>query len=197
MGQIGSRPSPAEVSVRIVATLIDEAERRGAVMAALAPWVAAVVTELDPLGERDTSPGWWQSIPPWITPDSLDRLRRGADQLAEVEVRSTQIVADLRATLAARPALARATSPAQAFWALDALVGPRAVLLDDMARAERVLRPRVAPTTSARLRRALRAAAVVEARAADERSRLVVLLDYERPGPGHIQHCGEDHTPTG
>lgn len=173
-------PSPAEVAARVVVGLIEIAERRARVIPQLSAAVTDAVNELDPDGRRDSSPTWWSDLPPWTVLDSFDRLRRAHDQLVVLEVQAGIEVLDLRGFLVLAPVNTPARpyghSPGRALAVLMSMARNRGQMLGDMAKAERVLRPRLAAATSAGLRSVLRTVIGQESIAQEERVRLAELL---------------------
>jgi hypothetical protein len=172
--------SPAEIAATVVVKLIELADRRLTMMAGLTAVVTAAVDELDPHRERDTSPTWWQDLPPWHSLDSLDRLRRAHDQLLVLEVQSAEVVHDLRGLLnlaaVGSPARPHGWTPGRAHTEMMRLALRRGEMVRDASLAERVLRPKLTKPISAGLRNGLRALIAEESVAQEERVRLSELL---------------------
>jgi hypothetical protein len=172
--------SPREIAVRVVVALIEMAERRSRTIPNLTAAVEAAVGELDPDHLRDTSPTWFQDLPPWHQIDSFDRLRRAHDQLLVLEIQAGEIIYDLRGVfrLAAVGSAARphGYTPARAHAELMRMALRRGEMLADLGKAERVLRPRLSGGTSRRLRAVLRAVIGQELAAREEQVRLTELL---------------------
>lgn len=172
--------SPAEIAARVVVGLIEIAERRALLVPSLSAAVVVAVDELDPDRVRPSSPTWWVDLPPWTVLDSFDRLRRAHDQLLVLEVQAGEVVQDLRGLImlaaVSSPARPLGYTPGKALAVLMRMGLRRAEMLGDMAKAERVLRPRLSRPTSAVLRRGMREMVRQELRAQDEKVRLQELL---------------------
>ncbi|HET9691819.1 MAG TPA: hypothetical protein VFP61_11755 [Acidimicrobiales bacterium] len=171
--------SAAEAQVRVIGHLLDIADRRGPLIAALTTATAAAVTELDPLHERDTVATWWRDLPPWARLDSFDRLRRGCDQIIVAEVQASAVAQDLRGLLDRRqPGTAErplGLDPWQALDQLAVIAANRDTALGEMARAERGVHSRLTALCSAELRRQVRALQREEAEATLNRRHLAAM----------------------
>lgn len=169
-----------EIAARVVVGAIEMAERRAEIMPRLSAAVAKAVDELDPGHERDTSPTWWQDLPPWQHLDSVDRLRLAHDQLFVLEEQATGIVDDLRGFLRRAPAGSaerpHGYTPARAHFELCRLGLRRFEYVGDLRRGERVVRARLSRPVSAWLREQIRSVGSVESLAGEERQRLTDLL---------------------
>lgn len=169
-------PSKAEIALRVVAALIDIAERRAEAMTGLSAAVQAAVDELDPNRTRDSRPTWWEDLPAWQRLDAFDRLRKAHDQLLLLEVQAGSVVDGLREMVAGRAA----GSPLAAWTEMEGLAERRRGMLEDLSRAERGVRARLQPGTSSLLRSAGRWMCEEEDRAAAQRARLGDLLAANR-----------------
>lgn len=172
--------SPTEVAATVVVKLIEIAGRRAECIPDLSAAVRRAVDELDPEGVRDSSPTWWQDLPPGQYLDPFDRVRRAHDQLLVLEVQANDVVQDLRGFLSLTPAGGPGRpfgySPARAHAVLERMALRRAEMLSDMGRAVRMLQPQLSKETAAALRSGIRAVADEESRAQVERVRLTELL---------------------
>lgn len=172
--------SPAEIAAEVVLGLIRMSERRAQLIPNLSTVVRVVVEELDPNHGRDSSPTWWSDLPAWQHLDSFDRLRRSHDQMLVLEVQAGVIVQDLRGLINLRPVGSEdrpvGYSPARAHAELQRMALRRGEMISDAGKSERVLRPRLAPSTSWRLRAVLRQIIAQEAEAQEELVRLTELL---------------------
>lgn len=166
--------------MRVVVTLIEIAEQRARIVPGLSAVVRQAVVELDPREERDSSPTWWTDLPPWQSLDSFDRLRRAHDQLLVLEVQSEVVVQDLRGMFrlseVGSPGRPFGYSPGRAHTELMRMALRRGEMLGDMAKSERMLRPKLQPATSKGLRAELRRVIAHEAVAQETRQRLSELL---------------------
>lgn len=167
--------SHREAVVRVVCALIEISEARARLMPSLSASVAEMVAELDPNHERSTVPTWWEDLPPWYKLDSFDKMRRAHDQLLVLDIQAGEIVYELRGLFRAQSAPS-GWSPMRAHTELAGLAVRRKKLYKAIAGPERVLRPRVSPTTSALLRASLRALVAQEAAADETRQSLTELL---------------------
>lgn len=177
---MGEGDNGREVAMRVVVALIEMSEQRAQLIPHLSAVVRQVVEELDPDHERNTEPTWWQDLPVWQTLDSFDRLRRAHDQLLVLEVQAHEIVGDLKGMFAlaavGSPARPYGYTPARAHAELMRMALRRGEMLGDMAKAERLLRPRLKPATSKGLRAEIRVVIAQESEAQETRQRLLELL---------------------
>lgn len=166
--------------MRVVVALIEMAENRALILPGLSATVRQVVEELDPAHDRDTSPTWWVDLPPWQALDSFDRLRRAHDQLAVLEVQAGIVVEDLRGMFriaaVGTPGRPFGYTPARAHVELGRMALRRGEMLGDMAKAARLLRPRLTVPTSRSLAAGIRAVVAQESKAQETRQRLSELL---------------------
>lgn len=167
-------PSQHEVGLRVIAGLIDVAAEREGVVGRLSASVTQAVAELDPGRERNTDPTWWHDLPPWVKLDAVDRLRKAHDDLLVLEGQAAEVVAGLRAILGPSPV--GRISPVRAHEMLCGMADRRIVYLGQMRLAERRVRPKLANSTGAALRAALREVTAGEERALQYRDRLGRLL---------------------
>lgn len=175
-------PSSAEIAARVVCALIDMSEQRGQRVEALSKVVARAVEEIDPTGERDHTPTWWQDMPAWMRLDAFDRFRRAHDQLAVLEAQASMVVQDLRGMLALKPVGSAERpvgyTPAKAHAALLAMAPRRAEMLEDLRKAERLLHAKMSKATAAAVRHELREIDRSEKRAAAARDKLSLLIGF-------------------
>jgi hypothetical protein len=180
--------SAAEAQVRVVAHLLDSADRRTPLVAALSKATAAAVAELDPLHERDTVATWWRDLPPYVRLDSFDRLRRGIDQIIVAEAQAGAVAQDLRGMLDQRPAgtpgRPLGLGPWQALARLAVIADGCDRALAEMASAERGLHAQLTPLCSAELRRQVRALQHEQQAAAADRQTLDALRASPLPVAG-------------
>ena len=165
--------SAVEVAVLVIAGLIDGCERRAEAMAPLTAAVTTAVDELDPNHERDTSPTWWHDMDRWRRLDALDRLRLAHDSLYLLEEQAAEIALGLRAMLAPHPAT---FSYRDDHGRLCRMAEKRAVHIERLKLAEKRLRPRLLPATSAQLRQSRRVLIAEENRGGVQLARLSALL---------------------
>ena len=182
---MAAQPSNAEITVRVIAGLIDLSERRAAIVAPLADLIRQAVDELDPDHVRDSRPTWLADLPRWARLDAFDRLRKATDDLRLLEVQAEEVIQDLRASFTVPNPAHRALglTPARAYEMLVRMAERRAELVTTMARSEKSLRPRLTKPTSAALRRALRRLGASETDAAGQRAALGFLLLARQVGP--------------
>lgn len=182
--------SPAEIAATVSVTLIALADQRQERIHALSTVVTQAVMELDPEHRRDHSPTWWQDLPAWQSLDSFDRFRRAHDQLVVLEVQAKFVTEDLRGGFALAPVGTPRRpvgySPQRALTVLMQMALRRAEMLDDMEKAERLLRPKLRPETARGVRAQLRMVRGQEDEAHDQFVRLQELLT----APSDLRHTG-------